>query len=116
VTDKELQDVITHDQTFMRNGVFRQDIYFRALQLQRQTPEMFEGSLRKQLITAKMRQLIRSSAEINPLDLKNISGGDTSDNEKMQAILNKNGQAALESYVSGLAQRLHLKINKDIIS
>src|SRR5271169_6438467 len=51
VSDKELQDVITHQPMFMRDGVFSQNIYFRALQLQRQTPEMFEHSVRQQLVS-----------------------------------------------------------------
>src|SRR5208283_3319103 len=84
VTDQELQDVITHEPAFTRDGVFNRDIYFRVLQLQRQTPEMFESSLRRQLISAKMRQLIWSSAEINPLDLRNISGDDKTVDEKVR--------------------------------
>ncbi len=35
VTDEELQDIITHEPSFMRDGVFNRAIYFRALQLQR---------------------------------------------------------------------------------
>src|SRR5208282_3041432 len=83
VTDEELQDIITHEPAFMRNGVFNRDMYFRALQLQRQTPEMFESSLRQQLLSDRMRQLIWSSAEVNPIDLKNISGDDKTVNEKV---------------------------------
>ncbi|MGD0281654.1 MAG: SurA N-terminal domain-containing protein [Dissulfurispiraceae bacterium] len=116
VTDKELQDVITHDPEFMRNGVFSQDVYFRALQLQRQTPEMFESSMRKQILSAKVIQLIGSCADINPLDFKNISGDDKAANEKLQAIMLKNRNAARNSYATGLSQLLHLKINKDLIS
>lgn len=116
VTDKELQDVITHEPAFMRNGVFRRDIYFRTLQLRHETPEMFESSLRQQILSARMRQLIMASAEMNPLDLKNISGDEKTVNENLRAIVVKNREAAMDSYVNGLSQLLHVKINTDLIS
>jgi len=116
VTDQELQDVITHEPAFMRNGVFNRDIYFRALQLQRQTPEMFESSLRQQLLSDRMRQLIWSSAGINPLDLRNISGDEKAVNEKLQAIVTGSRNEALASYVNGVRQRMNVKINTDLIS
>ena len=116
VTDQELQDVITHEPAFMRNGAFNRDIYFRALQLQRQTPEMFESSLRQQLISDRMRQLIWSSVVVNPLDLRNISGDEKAVNEKVQAIVTSNRNAAFGSYVYGVRQRMNVKINTDLIS
>src|SRR5208337_4482808 len=97
VSDQELQDVITHEPSFMRDGVFNRNTYFRVLQIERQTPEMFESSLRQQLISAKMRQLIWSSAVVNPLDLRNISGDEKAVNEKMQAIVMSNRNEALAS-------------------
>ncbi len=116
VSDEELQDVITHEPSFMRDGVFNRNTYFRVLQIERQTPEMFESSLRQQLISAKMRQLIWSSAVVNPLDLRNISGDEKAINEKMQAILMNNRNEALASYVNGIRQRMNVKINMDLIS
>ncbi len=116
VSDEELQDVITHEPSFMRDGVFNRNTYFRVLQIERQTPEMFESSLRQQLISTKMRQLIWSSAVVNPLDLRNISGDEKAINEKMQAILMNNRNEALASYVNGIRQRMNVKINMDLIS
>ncbi len=116
VSDKELQDTITHEPMFMRDGVFRQDIYFRVLQLQRQTPETFENSVRQQLVSAKMRQLIWLSAEVNPLDLKDVSGDEKVINEKLQAMIISNRNAALASYVDGLRKQMHVKVNADLIS
>jgi hypothetical protein len=116
VSDGELQDVISHEPAFMRDGVFRQDIYFRVLQLQRQTPEMFESSLRQQLMASKMRNLIWSSVDINPLDLRGLSPDDKAANEKVQALIMSNRSAALESYIEGVRQEMHVKINEDLIS
>lgn len=116
VTDKELQDVIMHDRMFVRDGVFNKDVYFRWLQVQRQTPEMFENDVRHQLLSAKMRDLIWFSADVNPLDIKNIAGDDKSNAEKMQAIYMRNRNEVIDSYVNSLAPRMHVKINKDLIS
>jgi peptidyl-prolyl cis-trans isomerase D len=116
VTDQELQDVITHEPSFMKDGVFNRDRYFRVLQMERQTPEMFESSVRQQLVSAKMRQLVWSSVEVNPLDLRNLSGDEKAVNEKMQAIVTSNRNAALASYINGVRQRMNVKINTDLIS
>ena len=116
VTDQELQDVITHEPAFMKDGVFNRDRYFRVLQLQRETPEMFESSLRQQLLSDRMRQLIWSSAEVNPLDLRNISADDKDANEKMKAIVMSNRNAVLSSYVNGVRQLMNVKVNTDLIS
>ncbi len=116
VTDQELQDVITHEPAFLRNGVFNREIYFRALQLQRQTPEMFESSLRQQLLSDKMRQLIWSSVVVNPLDLRNIPGDEKAVNEKVQALVKSNRNAAFGAYEDGVRQRMNVKVNTDLIS
>jgi len=116
VSDRELQDVITHEPAFMRDGVFRQDVYFRSLQLRHETPETFESSLRQQILSARMRQLIWSSAEANPLDLKDIQGDDKAVNEKLQAVVMKNRNITIDSYVSGMSLLLHVKINTELIS
>jgi peptidyl-prolyl cis-trans isomerase D len=116
VTDKELQDAIMSDPRFMRDGVFRKDVYFRALQLNRLTPEMFENSMRQQLTLLKMRRLIASSVDLTPLELKGISGDGKKIEETKQAVLMDKTNAALRSYVEGVKQRSSLKVNKDIIS
>ncbi len=116
ITDQELQDVITHDPSFSRNGVFNRDMYFRVLQMNRQTPEMFESSLRQQLLSDRMRQLVWSSAGVNPLDLKDISGDDKTVNEKLQALITSSRNEAFASYVNGVRQHMHVKINEDLIS
>jgi peptidyl-prolyl cis-trans isomerase D len=64
VLPEELQDAITHEQAFMKNGVFDQDVYVNRLRLNRITPEEFERSQRQELILSKMRRLVELSVDI----------------------------------------------------
>lgn len=116
VTDKELQSAITNDPRFMRDGIFRKDVYFRTLELNRLTPEMFENSMRQQLTLFKMRRLIASVVDVNPLDLKGVSGDEKKINEARQALLTDKSNAAIKSYVDSVKQRMKFKVNMDLIS
>lgn len=116
VTDKELQDAIVNDPRFMRDGIFRKDVYFRTLDLNRLTPEMFENSMRQQLTLIKMRRFIASAIDINPLDLKGVAGDEKKVNEARQAILADKSNAAIKSYVDSVKQRMKFKVNMDLIS
>jgi hypothetical protein len=116
VTDKELQDAIVNDPRFMRDGIFRKDVYFRTLDLNRLTPEMFENSMRQQLTLIKMRRFIVSTIDINPLDLKGVAGDEKKVNEARQAILADKSNAAIKSYVDSAKQRMKFKVNMDLIS
>lgn len=116
VTDKELQDAIVNDPRFMRDGIFRKDVYFRTLDLNRLTPEMFENSMRQQLTLLKMRRLVASAVDINPLDLKGVTGDEKKVNEVSQALLADKSNAAIKSYVDSVKQRMKFKVNMDLIS
>jgi peptidyl-prolyl cis-trans isomerase D len=108
--DKEIQEIITGDQRFMRDGVFRQEVYFKTLQLSRITPETFENSVRQQLVLMKIRRFIEAAVDADP-----ASGGkDDSEAARMLAMEKKN--AAIRSYVEGMKQRLKVKINMKLIS
>lgn len=116
VSDKELHDVIINDPRFMRDGVFRKDVYFRTLELNRLTPEMFENSMRLQLTELKIKRLVWSSIDVNQLDLKDVSGDDKKVIELKQLILFDKRNTVLKSYIDSIKQRMDLKINKDVIS
>lgn len=102
VTDKELQEAIINDPKFMRDGVFRKDVYFRTLELSRLTPEMFEKSLREQLTIVKMKRMITS-----PIDVRLY---------KDEKQLNELMEAAVKSYVDAAKQRMKIKVNMELIS
>lgn len=116
VTDKELQEAITTDPRFMRDGVFRKEIYFRTLELNRLTPDMFESAARQQLTLLKMRRLIASVVDLNPLDVKGLSGDDKKARETMQALLTAKRDIAVKSYVDSMKKRMNVKVNMEHIS
>lgn len=116
VTDKELQDAIMNDPRFLRDGVFRKDVYFRTLELNRLTPEMFENSMRQQLTLLKMRRLIASVVDVSPLDIKDVAGDEKKIVEIRQAVLLSKGNAAIKSYIDSAKQKLKIKVNMELIS
>lgn len=116
VSDRELQEIITNDPRFMRDGIFRKDIYFRTLELNRLTPDMFENSMRQQLLLSKMRNLIMSAVDMNAIDLKEAPGDGKKADEMKQIILLGKRNIAVKSYVDGIKQRMNLKVNMNLIS
>lgn len=116
VTDKELQEAITSDPRFIRDGVFKKDIYFKTLQLNRLTPELYENMMRQDRMLQKMRRLVWSAADIDPADLKDLSGDETAIKQKKQMLLFTARNAALKSYVDSMKKKLDVKINKDVLS
>jgi peptidyl-prolyl cis-trans isomerase D len=106
VTDKELQEAIMNDPRFIRDGVFRKDVYLRVLELNRLTPEMFENSLRQQLTIVKMKQMITSV-----LDLRLLTE-ETMDEKFVSELMD----GAIKSYVDTAKQKLKIKVNMELIS
>jgi peptidyl-prolyl cis-trans isomerase D len=116
VTDKELQNAIMNDPRFIRDGVFRRDVYFRALELSRLTPKMFEESLRRQLTLQKMSRLIGSVVDITPFELEKIPGNEKEAGEIARAALLNKIDAALISYARSIRQNIKVKVNMELIS
>lgn len=116
VTDKELQDTITSDPRFMRDGAFRKDVYFRTLELNRLTPEMFESSMRQQLMILKIKRLIWSSVDLSQQDVQGVQGDDPQKSAERQAMLSEKRNIAVKSYVDGVKQRMNIKLNMQLIS
>ncbi len=116
VSDKELQEAIMNDPNFMRDGVFRRDIYFRTLELNRLTPEAYENSLRQQLTILKMRRLIGSVVDIEAIDLKNIGVDDKAIADIKRALLSLQQDIVLKSYVEGIKPKMKIKTNIELIS
>ncbi|TAN41166.1 MAG: hypothetical protein EPN22_15630 [Nitrospirae bacterium] len=116
VTDKELQDAIVRDPRFLRDGVFRKEVYFKTLSLNRLTPEGFENSLRQQIILFKMRGLVESVVELNPAELKALSGDEKKAEELKQAALTNKRAVAVKSFVDAAKQKLNIKLKMELIS
>lgn len=116
VTDAELQEAITTDPRFIRDGVFKKDVYLKTLQLNRLTPEFFENSLRQQLMVQKMRMLILSSVDISSYDIGGVSQDEKRLNDLKQIFLSQKRDKILKSFVETMKQKMNVKVNKDLIS
>ena len=117
VSDDELQDAITHDQTFMKNGVFDKDIYLNRLRLMRTTPEAYEESKRQELLITKIRNIIELSVDTSdialslPQDMKNAE----LTNMLSRNMINERKEKTLGAYIEGLKKEFKININQDVI-
>jgi hypothetical protein len=116
VSDKELQESIRATPSFMRDGVFRNEIYVRVLSFYRWTPEYYEAMRRNEMLATKMRMLIVSGVDANEADIAGLKiDASKSEMVKQMALLAKR-QAALKSYVEGAKEKMQIKIRMDLIS
>jgi peptidyl-prolyl cis-trans isomerase D len=108
VTDRQLQDAIMSDATFMRDGYFDRNIYLRTLQLNRISPSQYEQSKRDELATERIRRLILETY-----------GASATGSDKDNSLLLKQ-QTALKAFVDGyklmLQKKGEYKVNMDLIS
>lgn len=117
IHDDELQNAITRDQTFMKNGLFNKDIYLNRLRLMRTTPEAYEESKRQELLITKVRNIIELSVDTSdialslPEDMKNAELA----NMLSRNLLNERKEKTLGSYLEGLKKEFEISINQDVI-
>lgn len=116
VKDEELEEAITHEQAFTRNGIFDREIYLRTMELNRITPEMFENAKRQELTLAKIRKIIGESVDLTESEIKQMPGDEQTKKAFMQALLLDKRDKAVKSYVEGLKKQLKIKINTQLIS
>ncbi|HYA32185.1 MAG TPA: SurA N-terminal domain-containing protein [Thermodesulfovibrionales bacterium] len=109
VSDAELEEAITNDPPFMRDGKFNKEVYLRSLQLNRMTPEYYEAMKRKELILAKVRRLIGESVDLS--DEANAP----SDPQMRSALLAQMRDNAVKSYVEGLKKQMKVKVNRQLL-
>lgn len=110
VSEKELEEAITNDTNFMRDGKFNKDVYLRTLQLNRMTPQIYESLRKKELILAKMKRLIGESVDLTQPQI------DVKEEALKQAMLNAAREGAVKSYVEGLKRGLKIKVNQQLLS
>jgi len=117
ITDEELQEAITHEPAFMRDGVFDKEVYLNRLRLSRITPEEFERSKRQELTLQKMRRLIELSADTSDMspDSGQVSGDDQAAKMIRESMLNDNKEKAIKSYIEGFKKQIKIKINKQLL-
>jgi hypothetical protein len=117
VSDEELQDSISGERAFLKNGVFDKDVYINRLRLNRITPEVFENMKRQELTFEKMRRLIELSADATALDIQlpQPSGNEQAADMIRQAMMGDKKGKAVKSFIEGYKKSLKIKINRKLI-
>lgn len=118
VSDEELQEAITHEPAFMRNGAFDKNVYLNRLRLMRLTPEEYENSKRQELTNTKVRHLVELSVDVPDMntDLQKLSGDEKSMRMLSEAMLNEKREKAARAYVEGFKKGIKIKVNTKLIS
>lgn len=107
VSEKELEEAITNDPAFMRDGIFNRDVYLRTLELNRMTPQLYESMKKKEITLLKMKRLISES-----VDTPQLAGQDES---LKQAMLAGFREGAIKSYIEGLKRSMRIKVNQQLL-
>lgn len=117
VNDKEVQEAIINTTYFQKDGVFDQQIYKRALTLNRLTPQIFETSVRNDLVIFKMSNLIGETAELSSDELKIIDSINAESKGQLRSMfLSSKNYQAIQAYIEGMKRHMDIKINSDLIS
>jgi peptidyl-prolyl cis-trans isomerase D len=117
VSDEELQDSISGERAFLKNGVFDKDVYINRLRLNRITPEVFENMKRQELTYEKMRRLVELSVDATALDIQlpQPSGNEQAADMIRQAVMGDKKGKAVKSFIEGYKKSLKIKINRKLI-
>jgi peptidyl-prolyl cis-trans isomerase D len=120
VSDDELNTSITSDQAFVRDGVFKKEVYLKVLELNRIKPGWYENMRRDDLIIQKTRRLIELAAAEDfkmPLD---ILGKDDKNRQLMEnfrrTLQESKKDRLVDSYIESLKHLIDLKVHDDLIS
>lgn len=116
VTDRELEEAIMNEPAFMRDGVFRSDVYKNTLRLNRLTPVYFESLKRRQLMLDKMKRLITESVDLVSEEMKGLPRDGDMAVKLREVLLEQKRQAALRSYIEGVKKEIPIRVNQELIS
>jgi len=118
ISEQELQDAITNEPMFMRNGIFDKEIYVNRLKLNRLTPKAYENLKSQELTIKKMRRLIELSVDTSAIDsqLGQVSGNEQIAKMLREQMLRDRKEKAVKSYIEGLKKKIKVVIHKELIS
>ncbi len=122
VSDDELNESIVNDPSFIRDGVFKKEIYLRILQFSRLTPRYFEAKRREELIAQKIRRFIGLSADKDVslpegLNIKNNLSEDKKTLESLRLlIINEQKEKFVRAYIETLKQLVPVKIRYELLT
>jgi peptidyl-prolyl cis-trans isomerase D len=117
ITEKELQEAIINTPYFQKDGVFDQKVYLRALKLSRMTPQVYESSLRDDLLIFKMSRMIGETAELSPYELKMLESMEGNNKQQLSEIFRSSKSSqAIKAYIESVKREMEIKINPDLLS
>lgn len=116
VSDNELQEAIMNEPAFMRDGVFRRDVYLRTLELNRLKPSYYEEMKRQELMLRKVRSLIEDTVILAEGDIKGLSGGEELFEGIRNAMISDKKDKVVKSYIETLKKRHKVKVYTELIS
>ena len=116
VNDEELNEAITKDPMFMRNGVFDEQVYQGILRQSGMTPEVYEPMKRRELIVTKMTRLIELAANPPAIDLSGVSGDEQTLKAMKDSMISDAKDKALKSYIDAYKKSLKIKEYRQLIS
>jgi parvulin-like peptidyl-prolyl isomerase len=116
VSDDELNEAIRSNPAFQRSGYFDVNVYRNRLRLSRISPEEFEASKRQELLAQKTRRMIELAASVPAEALQKVSGNEKTAEALRQAMANQAKDEAVQAYVEAFQKKIHIKINRDLIS
>ncbi len=116
VSDDELNDAITREPAFMKDGVFDNQFYQNTLRLSRISPEVYEAMKRDELTATRMSRLIELSTYPAVADLGNLSADDQTIKALKDAMLNDAKDKAVKAYIEGYKKSLKIKEHRQLIS
>jgi peptidyl-prolyl cis-trans isomerase D len=117
VSDRELEDAITHESAFTRDGKFSSEVYQRTLELNRLTPAIYEAAKRRELTVQKMKRLVEDPVDFSADELRGLEGADEKLLDALRAqVVDSKKKAALKSYIEGAKGGLDVKVNRQLVS
>lgn len=118
VTNDELQEAITHEPAFMRDGVFDKNVYMNRLRLNRITVAEYEKSKIKELTLLKMKRLIELSVDVSDItpEMQQLPADERAMNMLRETILNQKREMAVKSYIEGFKRKIKIKTHPELIS
>jgi peptidyl-prolyl cis-trans isomerase D len=116
VSDEELNEAITNEPAFKKNGVFDSEVYQNTLRLSRITPEAYESMKRQELVIKKMTRLIELSAAPPVIDLGSVSADEQTFKSLKDAMFNDAKDRAVKAYIDGYKKSIKIKEYRDLIS
>jgi peptidyl-prolyl cis-trans isomerase D len=115
VSDKELNEDIVTDPTFMRDGVFSSEIYKNALRINRFTPARYESLKRNELLVKKMRSVYENAIDLAPSELAGVPEDNELRASLEEMLINEKKRAAVLSFVGGYRKNVKVEINENLV-